>query len=84
MNQSGPTRHRDPGRPNSYTTSRDTTLGFDRAEVRATYGAGLLEALVGEDRAFSFGPVAGGSGLTVMWQWMPSDLRAFVRTQADS
>jgi Sulfatase len=59
-------------------------LGFDRAEVRATYGAGLLDALVGEDRAFSFGPVAGGSGLTVQWQSVPSDLRAFVRTQADS
>ncbi|MGH6902954.1 MAG: sulfatase-like hydrolase/transferase [Geminicoccaceae bacterium] len=59
-------------------------LGFDRAEVQATYGAGLLEALVEEDRAFSFGPVAGGSGLTVRWQSMPSDLRALVRTQADS
>jgi hypothetical protein len=59
-------------------------LGFDRAEVRATYGAGLLEPLMEADRAFSFGPVAGGSGLTVQWQSMPSDLRAFVRTQADS
>jgi glucan phosphoethanolaminetransferase (alkaline phosphatase superfamily) len=59
-------------------------LGFDRAEVRAAYGAGLLEALAEDDRAFSFGPVAGGSGLMVRWQSMPFNLRAFVRTQADS
>jgi hypothetical protein len=27
MNQGGPTRHGVPGSPNSYTTSRDTTVG---------------------------------------------------------
>ncbi|MGH6900329.1 MAG: sulfatase-like hydrolase/transferase [Geminicoccaceae bacterium] len=59
-------------------------LGFDRAEVEATYGAGLLEPLEEPDRAFSFGPIAGGSGLTVRWKSMPADLRALVRTQAAS
>ena len=53
-------------------------LGFDRAEVRATYGAGLLEPLAEPDRAFSFGPITGGSGLAVRWKSMPADLRELV------
>jgi hypothetical protein len=50
------------------------------AEVRATYGAGLLEPLDEADRAFSYGPVTGGSALPVQWKSLPSDLRAFVET----
>jgi hypothetical protein len=57
-------------------------FGFDRAGVQAIYGPGLLERLLETDRAFSFGPVAGGSGLNVRWKPMPADLRAFVRPQA--
>ena len=56
-------------------------LGFDRAEVEATYGAGLIEPLAEADRAFSFGPVAGGSGLAVRWKSMPADLRELVPTE---
>ena len=57
-------------------------LGYDPAEVRATYGASLLEPLDEADRAFSYGPVTGRSGMTVQWKPLPSDLRAFVQTAA--
>jgi lipid A ethanolaminephosphotransferase len=53
-------------------------FGFDRDEIQATYGAGLLEPLGDADRAFSFGPIAGGSGLAVRWKPMPADLRELV------
>jgi Sulfatase len=56
-------------------------FGFDRNEVKATYGAGLLEPLIEADRAFSFGPIAGGSGLAVQWKRMPADLRELVPTE---
>jgi glucan phosphoethanolaminetransferase (alkaline phosphatase superfamily) len=55
-------------------------FGYEPAEIRETYGAGLLEPLVEADRAFSFGPVTGGSGRTVRWRSLPPDLRAFVQT----
>ena len=57
-------------------------FGFDRAEIRGIYGAGLLEPLGEADRAFSFGPITGGTGPRVRWKPMPSDLRALVRTHA--
>jgi hypothetical protein len=56
-------------------------FGFDRNEIQATYGAGLLEPLIEADRAFSFGPIAGGSGLAVQWKRMPADLRELVPTE---
>jgi len=56
-------------------------LGFDRAEVQATYGPGLLEPLAEADRAFSFGPVTGGAELEVRWKSLPADLRELVPTE---
>lgn len=55
-------------------------FGYDPAEVQAIYGAGLLEPLDEADRAFSFGPITGGSALPVQWKTLPPDLRAFVQT----
>lgn len=56
-------------------------FGFDRAEVRAIYGPGLLEPAVPATAAFSFGPIAGGEELEVRWRSMPADLRELVPTE---
>lgn len=56
-------------------------FGFDRADVRAIYGRGLLEPAVEGTRAFSFGPFTGGAELEVKWRTMPDDLRELVPTE---
>jgi glucan phosphoethanolaminetransferase (alkaline phosphatase superfamily) len=50
-------------------------FGFDPAEIRVRYGAGLLQSLPEGSRAFTYGPIVGWSGRKPHWKTMPANLR---------